>query len=85
MPSFLGSKSMTLSFDLLELFRGPAIEDRIISAQLVGITGESLILVFAFLLYMPSSTDLALVLAPLTALAVAALIRTERLADARHV
>ncbi len=76
--------ALSLGLGLVRVFRGPSIEDRMMSAQLVGTTGAGLLLLFAFLLDMPSSIDVALVLALLAAVAVAALTRRERHSDARH-
>jgi multicomponent Na+:H+ antiporter subunit F len=71
--------ALSLGLGLVRVFKGPTIEDRIMSAQLVGTTGVGLLLLFAFLLDMPASIDVALVLALLAAVAVAALTRRERL------
>lgn len=76
--------ALSLGLGLVRVFKGPAIEDRIISVQLVGTTGVGLLLLFAFLLDMPSSIDVALVLALLAAVAVAALTRRERSSEPRH-
>jgi multicomponent Na+:H+ antiporter subunit F len=76
--------ALSLGLGLIRVFRGPAIEDRIMSAQLVGTTGVGLLLLLGFLLDMPSSLDVALVLALLAAVAVAALTRRERLSEPRH-
>jgi multicomponent Na+:H+ antiporter subunit F len=60
------------------------MEDRLMSAQLVGTTGVGMLLLFATLLDMPSSIDVALVLALLAAVSVAALTRQEDSAKANH-
>jgi multicomponent Na+:H+ antiporter subunit F len=70
--------SISLGLGLVRVLIGPSIEDRMMSAQLVGTTGVALLLLFGFLLDMPSSIDVALVLALLAAVSVAALTRRER-------
>jgi multicomponent Na+:H+ antiporter subunit F len=74
----------SLGLGLVRVFKGPTIEDRILSAQLVSTTGVGLLLLFSFLLDMPSSIDVALVLALLAAVAVAALTRRQRHSEAHH-
>ncbi len=76
--------ALSLGLGLVRVFRGPAIEDRMMSAQLVGTTGVGLLLVLGFLLDMPASIDVALVLALLAAVAVVALTRRERASESRH-
>ena len=70
--------SISLGLGLVRVFKGPSIEDRMMSAQLVGTSGVGLLLIFGTLLDMPSSVDVALVLALLAAVSVAALTRKER-------
>ena len=70
--------AISLGHGLVRVFLGPSIEDRMLSAQLVGTTGVALLLLFGSLLDMPSSIDVALVLALLAAVSVAALTRRER-------
>ena len=76
--------ALSLGLGLVRVFRGPAIEDRMMSAQLVGTTGVGLLLVLGFLLDMPASIDVALVLALLAAVAVVALTRREIPSESRH-
>ena len=76
--------ALSLSLGLVRVFRGPSMEDRMMSAQLVGTTGVGMLLLFATLLDMPSSIDVALVLALLAAVSVAALTRQEDSAKANH-
>ena len=68
----------SLCVGLVRVFKGPSIEDRMLSVQLVGTTGVGLLLLLGPLLDMPSSIDVALVLALLAAVSVAALTRRER-------
>ena len=70
--------SISLGLGLIRVFKGPSIEDRMMSAQLVGTTGVGLLLILGTLMDMPSSFDVALVLALLAAVSVAALTRKER-------
>ena len=69
---------ISLGLGLVRVFKGPSIEDRMMSAQLVGTTGIGLLLIFGTLLDMPASVDVALVLALLAAVSVAALTRKEK-------
>ena len=68
---------LSLGLGLLRVYIGPSLEDRMLSAQLVGTTGVGLLLLFGFLLEMPASVDVALVLALLAGVSVAALTRRE--------
>ena len=68
---------LSLGLGLLRVYMGPSLEDRMLSVQLVGSTGVGLLLLFGFLLEMPASVDVALVLALLAAVSVAALTRRE--------
>ncbi len=70
--------ALSLGLGLVRVFSGPSTEDRMMSAQLVGTTGVGLLLLFDYLLSMPSSTDVALVLALLAAVSVAALTRRQQ-------
>ena len=70
--------SISLGLGLVRVFKGPSIEDRMMSAQLVGTNGVGLLLILGTLLDIPSSIDVALVLALLAAVSVAALTRRER-------
>lgn len=88
MISFLSLAAIVLTFSLglglVRVFRGPSIEDRMMSAQLVGTTGVGLVLLFGPLLNMPASLDVALVLALLAAVSVAALTGQERAAESNR-
>lgn len=64
-----------LGLGLVRVIKGPSMADRMMSAQLVGTNGVGLLLLLAHLLDMPSSVDVALVLALLAAVSVAALTR----------
>jgi multicomponent Na+:H+ antiporter subunit F len=68
---------LSLCIGLIRIFRGPTLEDRIMSVQLMGTTGVGLLLVLGLLLEMPASIDIALVLAMLAAISVVALTRRE--------
>ncbi len=70
--------AISLGLGLVRVFIGPSIEDRMMSAQLVGTTGVGLLLLFGSMLDMLSSVDVALVLSLLAAVSVAALTRRER-------
>ncbi len=69
--------SLSLGLSLLRVFKGPTVEDRMMSVQLAGTTGVGLVLLTGPLLGMDASVDLALVLALLAAVSVAALTRRE--------
>ena len=73
---------LSLGLGLLRVYMGPSLEDRMLSVQLVGTTGVGLLLLFGFLLEMPASVDVALVLALLAAVSVAALTRRESMQEA---
>ena len=73
---------LSLGLGLLRVYIGPSLEDRMLSAQLVGTTGVGLLLLFGFLLAMPASVDVALVLALLAGVSVAALTRRESSVEA---
>jgi len=75
---------VSLALGLIRAFIGPAIEDRLMSAQLVGTTGAGLALLLGLLLDMPSSIDVALVLALLAAISVVALTRREQSMEPGH-
>ena len=72
---------LSLGLGLLRVYLGPSLEDRMLSVQLVGSTGVGLLLLFGFLLEMPASVDVALVLALLAAVSVAALTRRESMQE----
>jgi len=69
--------ALTLGIGLIRAFIGPSTEDRMLSTQLVGTTGVALLLLLGPLLDIPSSFDVALVLALLAAVSVAAVTRRE--------
>lgn len=75
---------ISLCIGLVRVFIGPSVEDRIMSAQLVGSTGVAILLLLAPLLGMPSSIDVALVLALLATVSVAALTRRESRPEPDH-
>ena len=66
---------LSLCIGLIRIFRGPTLEDRIMSVQLMGTTGVGILLILGLLLDMPASIDIALVLAMLAAISVVALTR----------
>ncbi|MGD8931038.1 MAG: monovalent cation/H+ antiporter complex subunit F [Chromatiales bacterium] len=74
----------SLMLGLVRVFIGPSLEDRMLSAQLVGTTGVGLLLLLGRLLELPSSLDLALVLALLAAVSVVALSRRHSAGDTLH-
>lgn len=76
--------TITLFLGLVRVFKGPSIEDRMMSAQLVGTNGVALLLLLGVLLEMPSCVDVALVLALLAAVSVAALTRREKPVASNH-
>ena len=77
--------SISLGLGLIRVFKGPSIEDRMMSAQLVGTTGVGLLLILGTLMDIPSSVDVALVLALLAAVSVAALTRRERSSESSPI
>jgi multicomponent Na+:H+ antiporter subunit F len=60
---------------LVRVLRGPTPADRMLSAQLFGTTGVAILLLLAEALSTPALRDVALVLALLSAVAVAAFVR----------
>lgn len=64
-----------LLLGLVQVFRGPSLEERMMAVQLMGTTGVGLLLVLGPLFDIPAAEDVALVLALLAAVAVAALTR----------
>ncbi len=76
--------AICLGLGLVRVFKGPSIEDRMMSAQLMGTTGVALLLLFGVLLEMPSSIDVAMVLALLATVSVAALTRREKSSESQH-
>ncbi len=68
---------LTLAMGLVRALRGPTLEDRMLSVQLLGTGGVALLLLMAALLRAPALLDVSLVLALLAAVAAAALTRRE--------
>ena len=66
---------LTLLLGLGRALRGPTLEDRMLSIQLLGTGGVALLLLLAMLTGAPALVDAALVLALLAAVAVVALTR----------
>lgn len=60
---------------LVRVLRGPTPADRMLSAQLFGTTGVAILLLLSEALSAPALRDVALVLALLSAVAVAAFVR----------
>jgi multicomponent Na+:H+ antiporter subunit F len=76
--------ALSLVLGLVRVFIGPAIEDRMLSLQLVGTSGVGLVLLLGVILDLAASLDLALVLALLAAVSVVALTRQERKLESTH-
>ena len=76
--------ALSLMLGLLRVFIGPSIEDRMLSIQLVGTSGVGMVLLLGRILDLPSSLDVALVLALLAAVSVVALTRQERQRESDH-
>ena len=68
---------LTLVIGLVRALRGPTLQDRMLSVQLLGTGGVAFLLLLAVLLGIPALLDVALVLALLAAVAAAALTRRE--------
>jgi multicomponent Na+:H+ antiporter subunit F len=68
---------LSLSAGLVRALRGPSLEDRMLSVQLLGTGGVALLLLLATLLELPSLLDVSLVLALLAAVSAVALTRRE--------
>ena len=68
---------LTLTVGLVRALRGPTLQDRMLSVQLLGTGGVAFLLLLAVLLGIPALLDVALVLALLAAVAAAALTRRE--------
>ena len=75
---------LSLTLGLVRVFKGPSLEDRMLSAQLVGTSGVGLILLFGRLLALPASIDVALLLALLAAVSVVALTRRQHQQESTH-
>ncbi len=76
--------ALSLTLGLVRVFIGPSLEDRMLSAQLVGTSGVGLVVLMGFLLELPSSIDVALVLALLAAVSVVALSRRAMPVESKH-
>ncbi len=68
---------LTLAMGLVRALRGPTLQDRMLSVQLLGTGGVGFLLLLATLLQVPALVDVSLVLALLAALAAVALTRRE--------
>lgn len=68
---------LTLAGGLVRALRGPTVQDRMLSVQLLGTGGVALLLLMSALVASPPLLDVALVLALLAAVAAAALTRRE--------
>jgi multicomponent Na+:H+ antiporter subunit F len=68
---------LTLAIGLLRALRGPTLQDRMLSVQLLGTGGVAFLLLLAMLLQLPALLDVALLLALLAAVTAAALTRRE--------
>ena len=68
---------ITLLAGLARSVRGPSLQDRMLSVQLLGTGGVALLLLMAGLRVAPALIDVALVLALLAVVAAAALTRRE--------
>ena len=68
---------MTLLLGLVRALRGPTLEDRMLSVQLLGTGGVAVLLLLADVMATRALLDVALALALLAAVAAAALTRRE--------
>ncbi len=68
---------LTLLLGLVRALRGPSLQDRMLSVQLLGTGGVALLLLLAAVMEAPSLIDVALVLALLAAVAAVAVTRRE--------
>ena len=68
---------VTLAVGLVRALRGPTLEDRMLSVQLLGTGGVALLMLMAALVRDTGLLDIALVLALLAGVAAAALTRRE--------
>ena len=71
---------LSLLLGLVRVFRGPTLNDRIMSIQLLGTGGVALLCLLSLPLAIPALLDTALILALLAVVTVIALTRQE----ARH-
>jgi multicomponent Na+:H+ antiporter subunit F len=67
----------SLAAGLIRALRGPTLQDRMLSVQLLGSGGVALLLLLAVLLDLPALLDVSLVLALLAVVAAVALTRRE--------
>ena len=72
---------LTLILGLARALRGPSLQDRMLSVQLLGTGGVAVLLLMSELLSEPALVDVALVLALLATVAAAALTRREHSDD----
>jgi multicomponent Na+:H+ antiporter subunit F len=68
---------LTLAIGMIRALRGPTLQDRMLSVQLLGTGGVAFLLLMAVLLEVPALLDVSLVLALLAAVAAAAMTRRE--------
>jgi multicomponent Na+:H+ antiporter subunit F len=68
---------LTLAMGLLRALRGPTLEDRLLSLQLLGSGGVAFLLLMSGVLQAPALVDVSLLLALLAAVAAVALTRRE--------
>lgn len=68
---------VTLLLGLVRALRGPSLQDRMLSVQLLGTGGVALVLMLAAVMEAPPLIDVALVLALLAAVAAVAVTRRE--------
>ena len=68
---------LILALGLVRALRGPSLQDRMLSVQLLGTGGVALLLLLATLLQAPALLDVSLVLALLASISAAALTRRE--------
>ena len=69
--------AICLGMGLVRIFKGPTVEDRMMSAQLISTTGLGTMLLLGPLVGPAWSVDLALLLALLSAISVVALTRRQ--------
>ena len=68
---------LSLLVGLARALRGPTMQDRMLSVQLIGSGGVGLLMLMSVLQELPALLDVSLVLALLAAVAAAALTRRE--------
>jgi multicomponent Na+:H+ antiporter subunit F len=68
---------LSLAGGLFRALRGPTLQDRMLSVQLLGSGGVALLLLLAVLLELPALLDVSLVLAMLAVVTAVALTRRE--------